>query len=298
MKWKVFLNNITSYFENNFWNIIGFISILVIGFFVVKMLLNTIKKLLEKIKMEKIAQQFLLTIFKFIFYLILTLVLLAKVGVQITGILTTLSALLLAVGMALKNNISNVANGIIIVSTHMFKKGDYIIVGDTEGSITDINFLFTTLMTVDNKKVTMPNSNIVNGVVTNTGANLQRRVNFTFSVAYESDIELVKKTIIDVMRSNGNVYLDPAPFCRLNVLNVSSLDFFCNCWCDSSDYWSVYYDVTEMVYNEFKRNNISVPFNQLEIRERKDKVILPIIGNGIPKRVEKKREAKKQKKAF
>ena len=298
MKWKVFLNNITSYFENNFWNIIGFISILVIGFFVVKMLLNTIKKLLEKIKMEKIAQQFLLTIFKFIFYLILTLVLLAKVGVQITGILTTLSALLLAVGMALKNNISNVANGIIIVSTHMFKKGDYIIVGDTEGSITDINFLFTTLMTVDNKKVTMPNSNIVNGVVTNTGANSQRRVNFTFSVAYESDIELVKKTIIDVMRSNGNVYLDPAPFCRLNVLNVSSLDFFCNCWCDSSDYWSVYYDVTEMVYNEFKRNNISVPFNQLEIRERKDKVILPIIGNGIPKRVEKKREAKKQKKAF
>ena len=126
MKWKVFLNNITSYFENNFWNIIGFISILVIGFFVVKMLLNTIKKLLEKIKMEKIAQQFLLTIFKFIFYLILTLVLLAKVGVQRTGILTTLSALLLAVGMALKNNISNVANGIIIVSTHMFKKGDYI----------------------------------------------------------------------------------------------------------------------------------------------------------------------------
>lgn len=293
MSWRKIWNDITSYFEDNFWNIVSFVSVFVIGLAVVKIILSIVRKLLSKTKMEKIAQQFLTTVFKLTLYLIFVLVLLSKIGVQITGILTALSAMLLAVGMALQNNISNAANGIVIVSTNMFKKGDYVITDGVEGNIVDINFLFTTLMTVDNKKITVPNSTIVNSTVINAGANLKRRVDFTFSVAYESDIELVKKIITDVMKSNGNVHLDPEPFCRLKVLNASSLDFFCNCWCDTSDYWSVYYDVTEMVYNEFKRNNISVPFNQLEIRERKDEVVLPVIGNGIPERIEKVREEKK-----
>ena len=298
MDWRKSLDDVVSYLKDNIWNIIGFFALLVVGIIVIKVVLRIVRKCLSKTKMEKIAQQFLTTIVKLMLCLILVLALLSKMGIQITGILTALSAMLLAVGMALQNNISNVANGIVIVSTHMFKKGDYIIVDGVEGSITDINFLFTTMMTTDNKKITMPNSTIVNSTVINAGANLKRRVDFTFSVAYESDVELVKKIIIDVMKSNGNVDLEPSPFCRLKVLNASSLDFFCNCWCDSSDYWSVYYDVTEMVYNEFKRNNISVPFNQLEIRERKDEVVMPVIGNGIPERIEKVRETKKNSHHF
>lgn len=294
MEWNKVWNDITSYFEDNLWNMVGFISVFVIGLILVKIILSAVIKLLAKTKMEEIAQQFLTIILKLSLYLIFVLVLLSKIGVQITGILTTLSAMLLAVGMALQNNISNVANGIVIVSTHMFKKGDYIVVDGVEGCIIDINFLFTSLMTTDNKKITMPNSTIVNSTVINAGASSKRRVNFTFSVAYESDIELVKKVIIDVIKSNGKVYLEPAPFCRLKTLNASSLDFFCNCWCDTSDYSNVYYDVTEMVYNEFKRNNISVPYNQLEIRERKDEVVLPVIGDGIPQRIEKVREEKRQ----
>jgi len=294
MNWKNILNNVTEYFKDNVWNFVGFVAVLVIGLIVVKLLLKAVRKVLSKTKMEKIGQQFLTTIVKLCLYLVLVLVLLNKVGVEVTGIITALSAMLLAVGMALQNNISNVANGIIIVSTHMFKKGDYIVVDGVEGNITDINFLFTTIVTVDNKKITLPNSTIVNSTVINSGAYEKRRVDFTFSAAYESDVELVKKIVIDVMKSNGKIYLDPAPFCRLKTLNASSLDFFCNCWCDSTDYWSVYYDVTEMVYNEFKRNNISVPYNQLEIRERKDEVVMPIIGKGIPERVEKEREIKKK----
>lgn len=293
MSWNELWNDVKKFFSDNIWNMVSFVSILVIGFIVIKIILSTIKKLLSKTKMEKIAQNFLNAIVKLSLYLILVLILLDKIGVEVTGIITALSAMLLAVGMALQNNISNVANGIILVATHMFKKGDYIIVDGVEGNIIDINFLFTTLTTVDNKRITIPNSTIVNSTVINSGAYDKRRVAFTFSVAYESDVELVKKIIIDVMESDGRVYLDPKPFCRLKTLNASSLDFACNCWCDSSDYWSVYYNVVETVYNEFKRNNISVPYNQLEIRERKDEIVLPIIGNGIPERVEKKRDMKK-----
>lgn len=290
MDWNQIWETIKNFFISNGWNIIKFFAILVIGFVLIKIVLNIMRKILNKTKMERIGQQFLMTAIKLCLYLLYVLVLLSTVGVEITGIITALSALVLAVGMALQNNIANLANGIIIVSTKMFKKGDYIIVDGHEGSITDINFLFTTLMTTDNKKITLPNSTIVNSSVVNAGANPKRRVDFTFSVAYESDVELVKKIVLDVMYSNGNVDLDPAPFCRLKVLGASSIDFFANCWCDASDYWNVYYYVIENVYNEFKRNNISIPYNQLEIRNRVDEVVMPYNNSPLPERIEKVRD--------
>ena len=287
-------NTIKDFFTNNFWGVVKFLGVMIIGLICVKIIINLSRKILGKTKMEKIAQNFIITAVKLILYLIYVLILLSLVGVEITGILTALSALLLAVGMALQNNISNLANGIVIVSTHMFKKGDYISVNGVEGSITEINFLFTTLITTDNKKITLPNSMIVNDSVINSGANAKRRVDFTFSVAYETDVELVKKIVTDVMKSDGRVYLDPAPFCRLKVLGASSIDFAANCWCDTTDYWSVYYYIIENVYNEFKRNKISIPYNQLEIRNRTDNVKMPFDKKPLQKRVEKEREEEKK----
>ena len=294
MDWAKIWDDICTYFKTNVWNIVWFFAILVIGIIVIKILLAVIRKVLKHTRMEKIAQQFICTILKFILWLLLVLLLLSQLGVEVTGILTAFSAVILAVGMALQNAISNVANGIIIISSRMFKKGDYIITSGVEGKISDINFMFTTLITNDNKKITMPNSDLLNNSVTNLGAFPKRRVDFMFSAAYESDVETVKKIITDVMVSNGKVYLDPAPFCRLKVLNASSIDFAANCWCDNEDYWDVYYYVTENVYNEFKRKNISVPYNQLEIRERKDKVVMPVAGKSLPKRVEKERPEKEE----
>ena len=235
MDWGKIWDDIVNYFSTNAWNILFFFVILILGIIIIKILLTVIRKVLSKTKMEKIAQQFICTTIKFCLWLVLILLLLSQIGIEITGILTTISALILAVGMALESNMANLANGIVMVSNHMFKKGDYIIVDGVEGNITDINFLFTTLMTSDNKKVTIPNSTLVNSSVSNLGANPKRRVDFTFSVAYESDVELVKKIVIAVMKSDGRVYLAPEPFCRLKTMNASSLDFFANCWCDNED---------------------------------------------------------------
>lgn len=293
MDWKKLWTDITTYFTDNVWNIVGFIAALVLGFILIKILLNIIRRILKKTKMENITQNFLFAFIKLALYLIFVLILLSILGVQITGIITALSAMILAVGMALQNNIANLANGIVIVSNHMFKKGDYILVDGKEGSITNINFLFTTIMTTDNKKVTIPNSTIVNSSVVNAGANNTRRLDFTFSVAYETDVETVKKLVLDVMHSDGRVYLDPAPFCRLKTLGASSIDFFANCWCDTPDYWDCYYYIIENVYNEFKRNGISIPYNQLEVRSRTEIVEMPYNDKKLPKRVEKDRPVSK-----
>ena len=290
MDWAGIWNSIKSFFTNNIWNIVGFFALLVFGIFIIKLLLNMIRRLMEKTKMEKVTQSFLYKIFKFVFYLILIMLLLSKIGISMTGVVTTISACLLAVGMALQNNIANLANGMIVVSSKLVRKGDYVSVNGVEGCVDDINFLFTTLLTTDNKKITIPNSFIVDNALINYGANKTRRVDFLFSVAYESDVEQVRNIILDVMRSNGKVRLEEKPlFCKLKVLNSSSIDFFANCWVDTEDYWDVYYYVIENVFNEFKRNNISIPYNQLEIRERKDEVVMPVKEQRLPDRVEKVR---------
>lgn len=290
MDWAGIWNSIKTFFTSNIWGIVKFFAILIIGIILIKIVLNITKRVMGKTKMEKVTQGFLYAILKFALYLALLLLLLSVIGVSMSGVLTAISALLLAVGMALQSNISNVANGIVIVSSHMFKKGDYVAVDGVEGSIYDINFLFTTIMTTDNKKITVPNSAFVNSPVTNYGANPTRRISFVFSVAYESDVEQVRNIILNVMNSNGKVRLDKAPFCRLNKLNDNSIDFNANCWVDSEDYWDVYYYVVENVFNEFKRNNISVPYSQIEMRERKDNVVMPFKEDALPERVEKERK--------
>ncbi len=279
-------SDIVTFFTTKYWNILLFFSILIIGIILIKVLQKVIKKLLARTKMEKIAQSFVLTVIKYLMYLIFILILLSVIGVNLTGVLTAISALILAVGMALQGYITNLASGIIIVSMHMINKGDFISIGDTTGTVQDINFLFTSINTTDNKRITFPNSSIVSSSLINYGINGTRRVDFTFSVAYESDVEEVKKTVREVMLSYNKIKVDPAPFCRLKTLGASSIDFFANCWCDSADYWDVYYYVTENVFNEFKRKNISVPFAQTEVRIRTDEVVMPVNGEGLPEREE------------
>lgn len=292
MDWEKIWDSIVNFFQDNIWNIVLFFAVLFLGIVAIKIVINIMNRLLSKAKMEKIAQQFIMGAVKILLYLVLVLALLSIIGIEITGIITALSALILAVGMALQNNIANLANGVIIVATKMFKKGDWVSVNGVSGSVVDINFFFTTLTTADNKRVTVPNSSIVNNEVENAGANKTRRVDFMFSVAYETDVELVKKIVIDVMKSNGKVFDNDKhkPFCRLKVLGASSIDFAANCWCDSEDYWDVYYYIVENVYNEFKRNDISIPYNQLEVRTRTDKVVMPFNKEPLSTRVEKERK--------
>ena len=122
MDWYKIWDSIVNFFESNVWNIVKFFAILFIGIVVIKLIINLANRLLSKAKMEKIAQQFIMGAVKVILYLVLILSLLSVVGVEITGIITALSALILAVGMALQSNIANLANGVIIVATKMFKK--------------------------------------------------------------------------------------------------------------------------------------------------------------------------------
>lgn len=271
--------------------------VLIVGIIIVKLLTKAIKAILNKSTMDKITQSFLVSILRVGLNLLLVLIIAQTLGIPMTGIIALLSAAGLAISLSLQDSLSNLANGIVIISTKPFKEDDFVSINGVEGRVQEIRILNTTLVTVDNRIVVLPNSQIVKNSLINYSTQPQRRVQFDFSVAYESDTEKVKSIILSVMKSNGKVRLDPAPFVALKTLNSSSIDFFAYCWCDTEDYWDVYYYVVDQTFNEFKRNNICIPFNQMEVRLRQDEVSMPYIEMELPKRKEKVR-VKKSKGIF
>jgi len=265
------------------------VLILVVGLIAIKIVLKIISNAFNKTKMEKITQSFLMSIIKFSLYIILILMVATSLGIPTTGIVALLTACTLAISLSLQDSISNLANGIVIITTKPFKEGDYVNIEGNEGKVRAIKMLTTTIVTNDNKVITIPNSNIVTNEIINYSTMPTRRVDFNFDVAYESDIKKVKEIIEKVIYSDGRVLLDPKPFVNLKSLDSSSIRFFANCWVDNTDYWDVYYYVINNVFNEFKKENISIPYNQLEVRMREDNVIMPIEKSPLQQRVEKER---------
>ena len=295
MNWSNIWDSLTNTLLSSGLKILKAVLIAVIGVILVKLVMKAVRAILAKSKLEKITQSFLCSVLKFVLNIIVIISAVQALGVDTTSLIALISAAGLAISLSLQDSLSNLANGIILISTKPFKEGDYVQINGVEGTVQNIRMLTTCLATTDNKIVVIPNSTIVTNEIINYSARKERRVGFEFDIAYESDIEKAKEIILNVMKSNGNILLDKAPFVSLKTLKESSLGLIANCWCDTEDYWSVYYYVMDHVYNEFKRNNISVPFNQLEVRLRNDEVIAPFRTEQLPERVEKVREETSKK---
>lgn len=289
MTWESLWNDVGNYFKENAWNFLIFFGVLVGGFIVIQIIIVVTKRIMRRRHVDEMAIRFVATLLRFALWLLLIMVLLSIIGIPVSGITTTISAAVLAVGMALKDFLSNLASGIVLIGSKKYKTGDYIQVAGVDGCVVDINFLFTTLKTPNSTQVNLPNSTMVNSPVTNFGAYALRRVAITFPVAYESDTNLVIKTLTDVMKSCGLVHLNPAPECHLKELSASSIDFFCTCFCDNADYWDTYFYIMEHGFDELKRAGITVPFQQVEITQKVEKPS-PIAYDHLPARVEKDRD--------
>ncbi len=291
--WENFWNTVATFFRDNVWTIIAWFLTLVIGVLIIYFLAKFLRYVMRKREVDEMAIRFIVKIVKFFLWLVLIIVLLAIMGVPVTGITTAFSAVVLAIGMALKDFLSHVAAGIILVVSHNYKKGDYIQVNGLEGSIVDINFLFTTLKTYDSTRVTVPNSMMVNNCVTNLEALGVRRLTLHFPIAHDADLDVVRPLLVEVMKSNGRIKLDPAPFCRLNGINKDCLDLFCACYVDIEDYWDMYFYVWDQGYDALKRAGIRIPYQKVSVYQGEDAKELPIGHKALPQRVEKARSEDK-----
>lgn len=297
MSWDKFWNGISDWFTSAGVNLLKAILALVIGIILVKIVIKILNRALYRTKLEKVAIRFIVAVIKFVLYLMIAYVIATMLGVPMTGFVAITTAASLAISLALQGSISNLANGVILISTKPFKENDFVEIAGQSGSVKEIKMLYTVLNTSDNKVVIVPNKNVVENTIINYSTNDTRKITWTFDVAYASDVEKVKAIINSIIINHEKILLEPTPFIALSTLSANGIKFTASCWSKSEDYWTVYYEIMDAVFNEFKRENISIPYNQLEIKIKEEKEVLPFREDRITHNLEAKQQKLAEEKA-
>ena len=267
---KYILEKLGQFFTNNQTTIIQFLGVLIIGFIIIKVIIKMMNRFKIFRRLDETVVSILKGIVVFFIYAIYLITLLSILGVPMTTFVAILSAMGLAVALALQGNLSNFAGAIMILTFKPFKVGDFIDSQGTMGTVKEIQLFFTHLLTPDNRKVIIPNSELVNARVTNFTSEARRRIDLIFGVSYDSDIEYVKTLILEIIHNNEMILSDPEAVVRLANHNSSSLDYDVKVWVEKDNYWAVRYDLHEQIKTSFDEHNISIPFPQRDIHLIKD----------------------------
>ncbi|MBQ3665154.1 MAG: mechanosensitive ion channel [Lachnospiraceae bacterium] len=238
-----------------------------VGKLLIKMLLKISKRFLDRTKVEITVSKFLLSLIRAIAYVVLILVILETVGVKTTSFLAVLTTASLAIGLALQGSLSNFAGGVLILILKPFKVGDYISTGALEGTVSKIDLFYTTLITLDNKMNIIPNGTLSNASLTNVTAFDTRRIDFEFGISYQSDISKAKEVLISCASEHNMVLKNKEIFAFVSSLDTSQVTLGLRVWVNTSDYWNVKFDLTEMVKLRLEKEGIEIPFNQIVVHE-------------------------------
>ena len=250
--------------------LIAAVAILIIGRIIAKSIRKIIIKVMDKRKVDKTISTFISSLVFSALYIFVILAALSQVGIQTTSFMAIIGAAGLAIGLALQGSLSNFAAGFLIILFRPFKLGDYVEAGGVSGSISKISIFTTDINTVDNKKIIVPNAQIMNGTITNYTAEKTRRVDLTFGVGYDADISKVKDILNKIIKEHKLVLKDPESFVRLGNLGDSSIDFTVRVWTKTEDYWAVFFDLTESAKEEFDKENINIPYPQMDVHMIKE----------------------------
>jgi small conductance mechanosensitive channel len=247
------------------WQIVFAILILVIGRYAARYLSKFSVRLMEKGKMDRTLSKFLSGIIYYVGMAVVVIASLNQLGIETTSIVAVLATAGLAVGLALKDSLSNFAAGVMIIIFRPFVIGDFIEAGGTTGTVEIIGIFTTQMSTPDNKTIIVPNSAIISNRITNYSAKETRRVDLTVGVSYGSDIKKVKEILQGIVDADVRVLKDPAPTIAVLELADNSVNFAYRLWVGSADYWNVYFDTLESVKLKFDEHHIAIPFPQMDV---------------------------------
>ena len=186
-------------------------------------------------------------------------------GIPYASFVAVLGSAGIAIGLALQGSLSNIAAGLLILLIKPFKVGDYVEATGIAGTVTDIGFFSTAITTLDNKVVHYPNSALSNTCITNYSQMDKRRVDLDFNVSYKTDIDKAKQVIYDVAANHELTLKDPEPFVRLSKHDTSAIVFTLRVWCETANYWNVYFDMLEGVKKALDSNGIEIPYSKLDV---------------------------------
>lgn len=246
--------------------VLAAILIYLIGAWLIKKIKGMLKRIFDKKGTDAAIASFTMSIVSIALTIVLIIVTIGTLGIDTTSFAALLAGGGMAIGMALNGTVQNFAGGIMILIFKPFKSGDYIEAQGFAGTVSEVTITSTKLTTVDNRIIIIPNGALSNGTINNYSDQKFRRVDLTVDVEYGTSSDAVKAVLHSIVKEDARILSEPAePFIALSSLKDSSIQFTMRLWVKSSDYWGVYFDTTEKVYNELPKNGIHFPFPQLDV---------------------------------
>lgn len=240
--------------------------ILIIGHYAAVFIGKLLSKSFKKVKMDVSLEKFFLKVVNITLHIIVLLSALNALGISTTGLLAALSGAVVAVALALKDSLGSIAGGIIILITKRFETGDYIEINGDEGTVVQVDLMHTTLKTLDNRHVVIPNAVAVNSRIIDYSSEDLRRLDIVFGIGYADDAQKAKSIILDTVKSHKMTLNEPeAPFARVTNLGENSVEITLRVWCLRENYWQLKFDLLEQIKSQFDKNGISIPYNQLDV---------------------------------
>jgi small conductance mechanosensitive channel len=251
--------------------IIVAIAIFFIGKFIVKKIMTIMKNIMTKANVDRTLAEFLANVIYFTLLIVVILASLNTLGINTTSFLAVFGAASLAIGLALKDSLSNIGAAVLIIIFRPFNVGDYIDAAGASGTIDEINLFSTIMVTPDNKTIMIPNASVIGSNITNYSNKPTRRVNLVFGIDYNDDLKLAKETLMQIIKEDKRVLQEPAPFVAVGELADNSVNFVFRVWVKTEEYWDVHFDMLEKVKLAFDDKGISIPFPQMSIHLQEQK---------------------------
>lgn len=241
--------------------------VIVIGMKLIGWVRKILRKSLERNSADTGLIQFLDSFVKYVLYILLALTVLQRFGVQTTSIVAAIGSVGVAIGLALQGSLSNFAGGVIILLLKPFKVGDYIIQGDLEGTVNEIQLFSTKLKTSDNRKIIIPNGQLADNSLINVTASDTRRLDIRVGISYNSDLRKAKELLLKLAMEDGDVLKEEEkmPMAVVEELGGSSVNMLLRVWTPTERYWDVKFRLTETVKLTFDEAGIEIPYDQLDV---------------------------------
>lgn len=271
---ETWLNRITPPLAALGKDIVAALVIFFIGRRVVKWLNKVLKRSFERANMEEGLSHFLLSFINIALNIIVAFMAVSVFDAAVTSIMAVLGSAGLTLGLALQGSLSNLAGGVLILVMKPFQVGDYIITAaKEEGSVIGIDIFYTHLLTVDNKRVVIPNGGLSNSSITNVTREAVRRLDLLVSVDYSEDIQKVKRILLELAKAQELVLKEKPMDVYVNSFDPSAISIGLRVWTATENYWVLKWKLLEEIKEEFDRNEIVIPFDQLDVnisKEEKD----------------------------
>ena len=243
-------------------HIIAAVVIFIVGRFIIKLINRLVASILQRRHIEISVQTFLSSLVNIILTILLIITVIGALGVNTTSFAALIASAGVAIGMALSGNLQNFAGGLIILLFKPYRVGDFIDVCGVQGTVSAVQIFHTILLTPDNKAVYLPNGSTSSSTITNYSREDKRRIEWTFGIDYGEDVGRARTAILSVITADARILPDPAPFVAVGGLSDSSVDIIVRVWVPTEEYWNVYFDMHQRVYETFNEQKINFPYPQ------------------------------------